>query len=145
VSRDPIRAIGAIHLALSGVVNTVVGVGLWLAFATPRRETTVQRAIEWLQAALGSTDALAAGGALRTVVQYSPVLAVLGVTLGIAQFWGGRFAWRGRRRSFTLAVAACGLANPVTAPLSAIALVSLLLVEDPAIRPPTSLLQRQRP
>jgi hypothetical protein len=143
VSRDPIRVIGAAHLALSGLANTAIGVGLWLAFATPRRDRLVVVAIEWIQATLGADGALAAGGALRSVVQFAPLLAVLGVVLGIAQFWGGRFAWRGHRRSYTLTVAACGLVNPVTAPLSAIALVALMLVGETVPERRSSPIERQ--
>lgn len=117
------RTVGALHLALAGVVNFATGVGLAYASVSGR----LMRFLFYnLDHYVTTMTVLARAEDVVFVATDVALVAGLALTaLGVAQVRYSRGAYRGRRWNRSLRWSTAGAVNPLALPLALIAVASL--------------------
>lgn len=120
---NPVRTVGAGHLALAGAANVATGATVMHPGAV---SAGLDPAVRLLVSASGSVAVLRLSGAVTPHVGTLAVLVGTAVAaVGLCQLVGGGFVLTDRPLSRPVALAAVGSVNPLVAPVALVAAVLL--------------------
>jgi len=123
------RRAGAVNLAVSGLLNVVVGLAL---FARGRLTAFL---IDTLPEVLGEVTLVSHATHLWTFVQWAPVFGGALLCLGVVQLRFGLHAYHARHWRSSVGIAIAGAINPLAVPATLVAVTLLVISKDKFLQP----------
>lgn len=122
---DWTRKVGSLHLAVAGLVDVAVAIGL---ASLVLRGQLLSLLIDLLPTVVDEVELVAnAPFIVRSAAWGGPVLSVLLLGVGALQLYSGWHAYRRRRWAWGIGSGIAGMVNPLALPLVLVAVVLLVL------------------